>query len=501
MLVKSDEKPFNISCDFQDWTLDDPNPGRREFFSTVMDALENNESGFATFSVGVPMEEGVGGYFTNTLSLDQINLPRIAVPDIANKTIKFVDETVSADFMKEHPDYEPMTAEKAFAIFVHEACHFLHFSRDQGEFTSPLMKGKSYTMEQLIHSPKVRREAEFEAGYRSVYYNAIHRLYPECDRTILETNISNMMNYDKQNQSREWKDKYNEIIKPWMKDLRDEMGHLVLDNQGKVVKSGEIEDLDSYRAFTNGLIAKVEKFTEWADPKHEIKGVLDYELTPVAETPVDDELEKAIALIRARGFNVTKDDGTSVDADTNDNLQAQTGVDPQLMQQMQQTAKNFGQDIINAQANGIGLENSPDFIKNFIDMNDQLAARGLCDDGSDEDDDDDDSNNSFEYDFGSLSPSPVGDLNCVVEIVKNADTKQVIGKVNVTLTQTEFVDLLNGYKYSKQDEESVFVRMFCDTLTDAVKMQLNVKYGDYEFGDTVATDQNGNKYYINNPWF
>lgn len=476
MLVKSDEKPFNISCDFQDWTLDDPNPGRREFFATVMDAMENNESGFATFSVGVPMEEGVGGYFTNTLNLDQINLPRIAVPDIANKTIKFVDETVSPDFMKEHPDYEPMTAEKAFAIFVHEACHFLHFSRDQGEFTSPLMKGKSYTMEQLIHSPKVRREAEFEAGYRSVYYNAIHRLYPEGDRTILETNITNMMNYDKQNQSREWWDKYREIIKPWMKDLRDEKGHLVLDNQGKVVKSGEVEDLDSYRAFTNGLISKVQKFTEWADPKHEIKGVMDYELAPVAETPVDDELEKAIALIRARGLNVTKDDGTSVDADPNNNAQAQTGVDPQLMQQMQQTAKNLGQAINDAQSNG------------------------LCDVDSD---DDDDTNNGSEYDFGSLSPAPVGDLNCEVEIVENdgTDIKTVIGKVNVTLTQTEFVDLLNGYKYSKQDEEAVFDRMFCDTLTDAVKTQLNVKYGDYEFGDTVATDQNGNKYTINNPWF
>lgn len=476
MLVKSDEKPFNISCDFQDWTLDDPNPGRREFFATVMDAMENNESGFATFSVGVPMEEGVGGYFTNTLNLDQINLPRIAVPDIANKTIKFVDETVSADFMKEHPDYEPMTAEKAFAIFVHEACHFLHFSRDQGEFTSPLMKGKSYTMEQLIHSPKVRREAEFEAGYRSVYYNAIHRLYPDGDRTILETNITNMMNYDKQNQSREWWDKYREIIKPWMKDLRDEKGHLILDNQGKVVKSGEVEDLDSYRAFTNGLISKVQKFTEWADPKHEIKGVMDYELATVAETPVDDELEKAIALIRARGLNVTKDDGTSVDADPNNNAQAQTGVDPQLMQQMQQTAKNF-------------------------DLNDQLAASGLCD--IDSDDDDDNDNTGSEYDFGSLSPAPVGDLNCEVEIVENdgTDTKTVIGKVNVTLTQTEFVDLLNGYKYSKQDEEAVFDRMFCHTLTDAVKTQLNLKYGDYDFGDTVATDQNGNKYIINNPWF
>ena len=499
MLVKSDEKPFNISCDFQDWTLDDPNPGRREFFATVMDAMENNESGFATFSVGVPMEEGVGGYFTNVLNLDQINLPRIAVPDITNKTIKFVDETVSPDFMKEHPDYEPLKAEKAFAIFVHEACHFLHFSRDQGEFTSPLMKGKSYTMDQLIHSPKVRREAEFEAGYRSVYYNAIHRLYPEGDRTILETNITNMMNYDKQNQSREWWDKYREIIKPWMKDLRDEQGHLVFDNHGKVVKSGEVENLDAYRAFMDGLIAKVEKFTEWADPKHEIKGVLDHELAPVAETPVDDELEKAIALIHARGLNVTKDDGTSVDATPKDNnAQSQTSVDPQLMQQMQQTAKNLGQSINNAQASGTDLENSPDFWKNFNDLNDQLDASGLCDDGSD---DDDDSNIGSEYDFGSLSPAPVGDLNCVVEIIKYADTKQVIGKVNVTLTQTEFVNLLNGDKYSKQDEEAVSDRMFCNTLTDAVETQLNVQYDDYDFGDTVATDQNGNKYTIKNPWF
>ena len=91
-------------------------------------------------------------------------------------------------------------------------------------------------------------------------------------------------------------------------------------------------------------------------------------------------MEKAIALIRARGLNVTKDDGTSVDADPNDTgLQAQTGVDPQLMQQMQQTAKNLGQAINNAQAAGLGLENSQEFWKNFIDLNDQLEQSGLCD--------------------------------------------------------------------------------------------------------------------------
>ena len=104
---------------------------------------------------------------------------------------------------------------------------------------------------------------------------------------------------------------------------------------------------------------------------------MDYELAPVAEAPVDDELEKAIALIRARGLNVTRpgDPEDSTDTDT----QMKTGVDPQLMQQMQQTAKNLGQAINNAQAAGQGLENSPDFIKNFIDLNDQLEQSGLCD--------------------------------------------------------------------------------------------------------------------------
>jgi hypothetical protein len=295
-----------ISCDFEDWTLDDPNPGRQEFFAEVMSALENNDSGFATFSMGVPMEEGVGGYFTNHLALDQINLPSICVADVKNKKVKFQDEVVSEEFMKEHPDYEPLKAEKAFAIFVHEACHFLHFSRDRGEFTSPLMAGKSYSMEELIHSPKVRREAEFEAGYRSTKYNAIYRLYPAGDRTILETNVSNMMNYDKKNQTREWHEKYIQIVEPWLADAKDENGDYIVDRKGQVAKSDEIKDKESYRKFMDSLIAKVTKFTEWADPKHEIKGVMDYELPEKEKVDQDLELEKAMALLRSKGFNVTK---------------------------------------------------------------------------------------------------------------------------------------------------------------------------------------------------
>lgn len=315
MIYEKGQEPTNIIENFEDWTLDDPNPGRQEFFAEVMSALENNESGYASFSVGVPMDRGVGGYFTNTLALDQINLPRIATADFATQTIKFHDEEVDEEFMKENPDYEPITADRAFAFFVHEACHFLHFSRDGGEFTSPLMKGKVYTMNELIHSPKVRREAEFEAGYRSVKYNAMLRLYPEGDRTILETNLHNMMNYDKPNQSREWFDKYRKIVEPWLKDAKDENGDYIIDNKGEIVKSGEIaeEHKKDYENFFDSLFAKVEKFTEWADPKHEIKGVMDYELPEVVKPDQDVEKEKAIKLLRSMGYNVSLPGEDTVD--------------------------------------------------------------------------------------------------------------------------------------------------------------------------------------------
>lgn len=99
-----------------------------------------------------------------------------------------------------------------------------------------------------------------------------------------------------------------------------------------------------------------------------------------------------------------------------------------------------------------------------------------------------------------LALPPVGNLNCVVEVIKNADTKQVIGTVNVTLTQNEFRDVKAAYKQSKMEEEPVFDRMFCDTLTDTVESQLKVKYGEYDFGDIVATDTNGAQFKIENPW-
>lgn len=273
MGLKPGQEIFKIYMDFESWQLDDPNPGRQEFFAEVMSALENNDMGLATFNIGVPMEKGTGGYFTNRLNLDKICLPNIVKVDEANHLIKFVDQQFEPE---EIEDEDPalmkdltMNAEESFAVFVHEACHFLHFSRDKGEFISPLMKGKTYSMDELVRSPKVRREAEFEAGYRSVKYDLIYKLCPGT-RRILETNLVNMMNYDLQNQTPEWKESYTNATRQFYDLAKDKDGNVIFGSDG-LPQIGRLKDKDGLLKYNQSIRDKVQRFTEWADPYHVIE--------------------------------------------------------------------------------------------------------------------------------------------------------------------------------------------------------------------------------------
>lgn len=273
MGLKPGQEIFKIYMDFESWQLDDTNPGRQEFFSEVMSALENNDMGLATFNIGVPMEKGTGGYFTNRLNLDKICLPNIVKVDEANHLIKFVDQQFEPE---EIEDEDPalmkdftMNAEESFAVFVHEACHFLHFSRDKGEFISPLMKGKTYSMDELVRSPKVRREAEFEAGYRSVKYDLIYKFCPGT-RRILETNLVNMMNYDLQNQTPEWKESYTNATRQFYDLAKDRDGNVIFGSDG-LPKVGQLKDKDGLMKYNQSIRDKVQRFTEWADPYHVIE--------------------------------------------------------------------------------------------------------------------------------------------------------------------------------------------------------------------------------------
>ena len=274
---------FKITHGFTDWSLNDPNQGRQEFFKMIMEELENCKSGFSTFNLREPMPSGAGGFFTNRFALDKLAIPDIVDIDESNKTLTFRDEvpppTEDEDEHEEIGQHNFLVnAEEAWAIFVHEACHFLHFSRDNGVYEQPLMKGQSSSMDEIAASMKLRRACEYEAGYRSIKFNLIYDMTSGNPRQYLDVNLRNMFHYDSKHQSKEWKEKFNSDIRPWYDDLKGidmETGKEEVINgaDGKPLP-GKLIDVDSFKAYMDNIYQRVQKFKEWADPKHEILGVL-----------------------------------------------------------------------------------------------------------------------------------------------------------------------------------------------------------------------------------
>ena len=174
---------IKIMDGFTEIKLDDPNEGRRDFFDMIMTRMQEIEDkggadGFCAFIIGRKIE-GVGGYFTGEDYIYRLVLPEgTATYDESMKLLKFADD-------------------KKFGIFVHEASHFLHLVVDKGEFISPSFE-KLEPMRRAATNGHLRSNTkymEFEAGYRSLYYNKIYEMYPEDDKTIWDLNMCNMLNY------------------------------------------------------------------------------------------------------------------------------------------------------------------------------------------------------------------------------------------------------------------------------------------------------------------
>lgn len=218
-------KIVNISSDYSTWKLNTAHAGKQKFWAEIMNELERRD--FGVMKIGVPMPKGVGAFFTDVSCVDRICLPPTWTVDEATKTVSFKDD-------------------QAFGIFLHEACHFLHFCRDEGRCEAPMFEGQVILPEDVYASDSMRRTAEFEAGYRSCFFNKLYKLVP--GRKILDLNLSNMFQYDAKMQSPEWKKAYNEKIK----DMKP-------------------KDFDK---FMKGIYKQTLKFSEWMDPKHEIPGVL-----------------------------------------------------------------------------------------------------------------------------------------------------------------------------------------------------------------------------------
>lgn len=212
---------IKITDNFTDIELNDANEGRRQFWTKVMEALQSRD--FAVLKFGVAMPTGAGGFYTELLAVDSINLPE--GPTLIDNKVTFPDEN-------------------SFAIFVHESCHFLHLSVDEGRRMTKGHEGEVITMEDQLddRTGKLRREIEFEAGYRSVYYSQVYKMFPGS-RLVIDLNLANMLNYDMHSQP---------------KEIREKLQKMGKENE---------KIMDTYKP----VIEKVKKFSEWTEPDHVIK--------------------------------------------------------------------------------------------------------------------------------------------------------------------------------------------------------------------------------------
>lgn len=152
--------------------------GRKLFFSYIMSKLQEvDDEGLACFIIGRKIE-GAGGYFTGSDEVNRIVLPEgSATYNPKTKELTFKDDD-------------------EFTIFIHEASHFVHLVCDKGEFISPSFKHlepMQYAASNGHHRSNTKY-IEYEAGYRSLYYNSIYEMF-EDNSQIMRMNLMNMLHY------------------------------------------------------------------------------------------------------------------------------------------------------------------------------------------------------------------------------------------------------------------------------------------------------------------
>lgn len=162
-----------INKKIKDIKLESNNEGQKKFFSEVMATLDKEM--FSAFILNSAMKNA-GGYFTDVRYFSRIVLPeKTATYNKKNHSVKFANDEM-------------------FGIFIHEACHYLHIKRDKGRFISKeLMKMIPFDSKNMEFWNEFRTECEYEAGWRSIYYNRLYKMVDE--KIVKDLNIKNMTIY------------------------------------------------------------------------------------------------------------------------------------------------------------------------------------------------------------------------------------------------------------------------------------------------------------------
>lgn len=156
--------------------------GRAHFWHNLADFMSSQLVAFIQFD---KKPKGASAFFQRqSLQVDRIYLPEeIAEIKLEGSgaetrgTIRFVDDL-------------------SFAIFLHETSHYYHVAKDEGKFLAPTIKApKKLLSKSGAHHQDYTVDFEYEAGYRSLMYSRLYNLFPSNNRTVLEMNLKNMLNY------------------------------------------------------------------------------------------------------------------------------------------------------------------------------------------------------------------------------------------------------------------------------------------------------------------
>lgn len=210
--------------------------GRLEFWNDLCNILSDLPMSSLIFGKKI---ESVGGYFKDD---------RIKHRD--GRNVRLMPVIVMPDNIAEYSeDYVKFNSDEQFAIFIHEVGHFMHLVNDSGKYKAPSLIDKK----PAIASPDIGfahinvADLEYEAGYRSLVNSKIYELYADDDRTILETNLTNMLNYMKIENKKE-------LMEPFMKN-------------GKLDENKKDEYKEVFNQKTSEWKKKINKWSEIADYK------------------------------------------------------------------------------------------------------------------------------------------------------------------------------------------------------------------------------------------
>lgn len=158
-------------------------PGRTRFWNDLQHFMSQQIIAFIQFD---KKPENAEAFFKRqSLKVDTIYMPE----DSAEIKLEGsgAETRGSIRFVDDH----------SFALFLHEVSHYLHLIKDHGNFMAPTIKymSKKLMTKTGAHHQDFTIDFEYEAGYRSLKYSRLYNMFPENDRTVLDLNLKNMLNY------------------------------------------------------------------------------------------------------------------------------------------------------------------------------------------------------------------------------------------------------------------------------------------------------------------